>query len=63
MFLVYLLWITMSAGGGYLAYGAALHLASGGFDTALAAMAVLYGGCALYSLVKLVKLVARSASG
>lgn len=59
MFLVYLLWITMTVGGAYLAVGAGLEMAASGFEPALALMALLYGGCALYSLPKLVKLLVR----
>ena len=57
MFLVYLLWITLVVGGLFLGIGAGREMVASGFDAALALMSVLYSGCALYSLPKLVRLV------
>ncbi len=57
MFMLYLLWIIIVFGCLYMGVGAAWTMVEGGFDLALALNAVLYLGCALYGLPKLVKLV------
>jgi hypothetical protein len=55
MWMVWLLWITIVAGGFFMGIGSALALRRG-FDLALALNAVLYTGCALYGLPKLLRL-------
>ncbi len=57
MFVLYLLWITLIVGGGWLGVGAILEMSRGGFDIALLLMAIMYCGCALYSVPKLLKLI------
>ena len=62
MIMVYLLWIVVVGGGFFLGIGAIQAQVQRGFDLPLTLMAVLYNGCALYGLPKLVKLVlGRSA--
>ncbi len=58
MFMLYLLWITVVGGGLFMAIGAAWTILEQGFDVALALNVVLYLGCALYGLPRLVKLIA-----
>ncbi len=57
MFMLYLLWVTIVFGGLFMAIGAAWTILDQGFDVALALNVVLYLGCALYGLPRLVKLV------
>ncbi len=57
MFMLYLLWITIVCGGLFMSGGAVKTMLAQGFDLALLANAVLYGGCALYGLPRLIKLV------
>lgn len=57
MFMVYLLWITVVCGGLFMSGGALRTMLAQGFDLALALNAVLYLGCALYGLPRLVKLL------
>lgn len=57
MFMLYLLWITIVFGGLFMGLGAAWTILEQGFDVALALNVVLYLGCALYGLPRLVKLV------
>ena len=56
MFMLYLLWVTIVGGGLFMGAGAAWTMLEQGFDLALALNAVLYLGCALYGLPRLVKL-------
>ncbi len=60
MFMLYLLWVTIVGGGFFMAGGAAWTMLEQGFDLALALNVVLYLGCALYGLPRLVKLLASS---
>ncbi|MEM7356277.1 MAG: hypothetical protein AAF657_36010 [Acidobacteriota bacterium] len=55
--MVYLLWITVVCGGLFMSGGALRTMLAQGFDLALALNAVLYLGCALYGLPRLVKLL------
>ncbi len=57
MFMLYLLWVTIVFGGLFMAIGAAWTILEHGFDVALALNVVLYLGCALYGLPRLIKLV------
>ncbi len=57
MFMLYLLWVTIVGGGLFMAGGAAWTMLDRGFDVALAVNLVLYLGCALYGLPRLVKLL------
>ncbi len=57
MFMLYLLWVTVVGGGLFMGLGAAWTMFEHGFDVALTLNAVLYLGCALYGLPRLVKLV------
>ena len=57
MLMLYLLWVTIVGGGLFMGLGAAWTMLEKGFDLALALNAVLYLGCALYGLPRLVKLV------
>ncbi len=57
MFMLYLLWVTIVGGGLFMSIGAAWTILEQGFDVALALNVVLYLGCALYGLPRLVKLV------
>ena len=57
MFMVYLLWIIIVFGGLFMGIGAAWTMVERGFDAALLLNALLYLGCALYGLPRLVKLV------
>ena len=57
MFMVYLLWIVIVFGGGFMGIGATWTMVERGFDLALALNAFLYLGCALYGLPRLIKLV------
>ena len=57
MFMLYLLWCTVVFGGLFMGGGAARTMMAQGFDPALLLNALLYGGCALYGLPRLIKLV------
>ncbi len=56
--MAYLLWSTIVLGGLFLGLGAGWKVVEDGFDLALVLNAVLYTGCALYGLPRLVKLLA-----
>lgn len=56
MWMLWLLWGIVVAGGFFMGGGAALALSRRGFDLALALNAVLYTACALYGLPKLLRL-------
>ena len=62
MFMVYLLWGIIVIGGLFMGLGATRTLLQQGFDLALTLNAVLYTGCALYGLPKLVKLLTGRSS-
>ncbi len=55
--MAYLLWIVFVVGGAYMGGGAVWSQVESGFDPVLAGSAVLYLGCALYGLPKLVALL------
>lgn len=57
MLILYLLWISLIVCGGWLGVGAFLEMSRSGFDASLLLMGVLYCGCALYSVPKLIKLI------
>ena len=57
MLIVYLLWITVVFGGLFMGLGSIREMAQSGFDPALALNTLLYLGCALYGMPKLIKLV------
>lgn len=55
--MAYLLWVTIVVGGFFIGGGAVWTLAEQGFNLALTLNAVLYLGCALHGLPRLVKLL------
>ena len=57
MFMLYLLWVTIVFGGLFMGIGSVWTMVTRGFDLALLLNALLYSGCALYGLPRLVKLV------
>jgi len=57
MLMLYLLWVTIVGGGLFMGIGAAWTILEQGFDPVLALSSVLYLGCALYGLPRLVKLL------
>jgi hypothetical protein len=59
MWMVWLLWIVIAVGGLFMAGAAAAALARQGFDLALLLNAMLYGGCGLYGLPKLLRLASH----
>jgi hypothetical protein len=63
MWMLWLLWGTLTLGGFFMGGGALVALRREGFDLALALNALLYTGCGLYSLPKLVKLFGAPRPG
>jgi hypothetical protein len=59
MFLFWLLWLTIVIGGFYLGGGYALAVNRNGFEISTALNAVVYLGCAVYGLPKLLRLVLK----
>ena len=59
MFLIWLLWLTIVIGGFYLGIGYGLQLKTSGFELSLLLNALIYCGCAIFALPKLVKLVLK----
>jgi hypothetical protein len=59
MWMVYLLWVVIVLGGLFMGLGAGWTLVRRGFDPALAGNAVLYLGCALYGMPRLLRLLLR----
>jgi hypothetical protein len=57
MFLFWLLWIIIVVGGFYMGIGYVLSLFRGGFEVSLLLNAIVYLGCALFGLPKLLKLI------
>ena len=57
MFMAYLLWGFVVACGLFMGGASAIVLASRGFDLLVAGNAVVYLGCAIYGLPRLVRLV------
>ena len=53
MLLVHVLWLTLVAGGLFMGGGAVAAQLDSGFDPVLALSALLYLGCAFYSLPRL----------
>lgn len=58
MWMLWLLWSTIALGGLLMGGGALYTIKQSGFDLALALNAVLYLGCALYALPRLLTLLA-----
>ncbi len=61
MFVVYLLWVTIVFGGLFMGLGFASTMLREGVSPALALNTLLYLGCALYGLPKLIKLVFKKS--
>jgi hypothetical protein len=59
MLLFYLLWITIVFGGFYLGIGYILGLYRGSFQLSLLLNALIYCGCALYGVPKLLRLIIK----
>jgi hypothetical protein len=57
MFLIWLLWLTIVIGGFYLGIGYALEMYNKGFEISLLLNALIYCGCALFALPKLLNLI------
>lgn len=57
MFMVYLLWIVIVFGGGFMGVQAVVAIREGGLTIALFLNALLYFGCALYAVPKLWQLL------
>ena len=57
MFLFWLLWIIIVVGGFYMGIGYGIGAYHQGFDIAMVLNAVVYTGCALFALPKLLKLL------
>lgn len=57
MFLIWLLWLTIVIGGFYLGIGYGLEMYWSGFEISLLLNALVYCGCAIFALPKLLKLV------
>lgn len=56
MFLIWLLWLTIVGGGFYLGIGYGIETYRGGFEISRFLNALLYCGCAVFALPKLLKL-------
>jgi hypothetical protein len=63
MFLLYLLWIVVVVGGGWMGWQAVRIALHEGPEPLLILNALLYLGCALYGLPKLVKLLVPKEGG
>ena len=59
MFLIWLLWLTIVIGGFYLGIGYGLQMYRNGFEISLLLNTLIYCGCALFALPKLLKLVIK----
>jgi len=59
MFLIWLLWITIVVGGGYLGVGYALEAYRGGIGFSPVLNAVVFLGCAIYCLPKLLRMFVK----
>jgi hypothetical protein len=59
MFMAYLLWGFVVAGGLFMGGASSAMLIRGGFDPLIAANAVVYLGCAVYAFPRLVRLVRK----
>jgi hypothetical protein len=57
VFLFWLLWLTIVVGGFYLGIGYGWQMYQSGFEISLLLNAIVYCGCALFGLPKLLKLV------
>jgi len=56
MFILWLFWIVIVTGGLYMGLGSLLTMIGSGFDLALTLNFIIYSGCALYGIPKLLKL-------
>ncbi len=56
MFLIWLLWLIIVIGGFFLGIGYGWQMYSAGFEFSLLLNAVIYCGCAIYALPKLLRL-------
>ena len=56
MFILWLFWIVVVTGGLYMGLGSLLTMIGNGFDLALALNFIIYFGCAIYGIPKLLKL-------
>ena len=59
MFMAYLLWGFVVAAGLFMGGASSIVLASKGFDLLVAGNAVIYLGCAVYGLPRLMRLVRK----
>ena len=59
MFLIWLLWITIVVGGGYLGGGYALEAYRGGLGVSSVLNAILFLGSAIYCLPKLLRMFVK----
>ena len=59
MFLFWLLWLTIVIGGFYLGIGYGWQMYRSGFELSLFLNAIIYCGCALFGLPKLLKLIVK----
>jgi hypothetical protein len=58
MFILWLLWITIVFGCGFMAIGSAYVMYTQGFELALLLCFILYLGCTVYGLPRFIKLFA-----
>lgn len=59
MFLIWLLWITIVVGGGYLGVGYAREAYRSGFEISAVLNAVVFLGAAIYCLPKLLRMFVK----
>ena len=57
MFLIWLLWLTIVVGGGYLGIGYAVEAYRSGYSISAVLNSVVFLGCSLYCLPKLVRMI------
>jgi predicted branched-subunit amino acid permease len=59
MFLFWLLWLTIVIGGFYLGIGYGVQMYQSGFDLSFLLNTIIYCGCAIFALPKLIKLAVK----
>jgi hypothetical protein len=59
MFLIWLLWLTIVIGGFYLGIGYGYEMYRSGVEISLLLNALIYCGCAIFALPKLLKLFVK----